>query len=102
MPMPDSIKLQIMNRILANFEPLKTAGTLRSVTRERNLLLAAAVFPALQIYDSPERLESWDTRGRTFHFDLCLKLAFMDQRDLGGKKDELVPQIQQIIEKDIQ
>lgn len=98
----DSIKKQIMSRILADLEPLKTSGDFRSITREVNLLATAAVLNALQIYDGPERLMNKDNRGRTFHFDIGLKILAQEQRDLGAAKDALVPKVQQILETDYQ
>jgi hypothetical protein len=100
--MPESIKAQILNRIMANFEPLKTSGDFRAITRERNLLLLAAVTPALQIYDGPERFVAKDTRGRTWHFDIGLKICLTEGRDLGAAKDTLVPKVQKVIETDLQ
>ena len=69
-----SIKLQIMQLIVSLMQPLVQNGTFRKVARSHDLALNEAVRPALQIYDGTERLMRKDNRGRTYHFDIGLKI----------------------------
>jgi hypothetical protein len=100
--MSDSIKKQIMDKVLALLEPMHASGLVRSITREVDLTINAPSRPALQVYDGPERLTSKDNRGRTFHFDIAVKVLVESQRDLGAAKDALVPEVQRILESNLQ
>ena len=97
-----SIKSQIFTRILANFQGLLDAQVFASITRELDPVKSSQVMPSLMIYDGDESEVSRDTRGRTCEFPLGLKILFEAPTGLADKKDELVPQIQAIMETDIQ
>ena len=100
--MADSIKKQIMDGVLAVLEPMHAGGLVRSIEREVDLTINTATRPALQIYDGPERLVGRDNRGRTYRFDLAVKVLVESQRDLGSAKDALVPEVQRILENNPQ
>jgi hypothetical protein len=97
-----SIKLQIMQLILSLMQPLVQSGVFRKVARSHDLALNEAVRPALQIYDGPERLMRKDSRGRTYHFDIGLKILIEDARDISAQKDLIVPAVQKIMETNLQ
>jgi hypothetical protein len=97
-----SIKKQIMDKLLALLEPMHASGLVRSITREVDLTINAPSRPALQLYDGPERLTAKDTRGRTYQFDIAVKILVENQRDLGAAKDALVPEVQRILESNLQ
>ena len=99
--MPDSIKKQIMARVLSNLAPL-TPTPFRLVERRVDILAAADVKPSLFVYDGEEEPAGEDNHGRTFRFPLALKIMFESQRNLGDVKDTLVWQVQNAIEDDIQ
>ena len=103
--MPDStpsIKLRIVQLIIALHQPLIQNSVFRVVERSMDLALNAAVRPALQIYDGPEKPVSKDTFGRTYRFDVGLKILVEDPRDIASAKDLIVPQVQRIMEGNLQ
>ena len=51
--MPDSIKQQIMDRILADLAPLKPA-TFREITREFDPVKDGKALPALMVHEGPK------------------------------------------------
>ena len=98
-----SIKAQIIASILADLQALVTAGTVRQVNRGNKLAVNLPVRPSIQLYVGDERpFGKPDTRGRTFEFDLCLKLLNSDARDVATANDLIVPEMQKIVENNIQ
>ena len=98
--MPDAIKKQIMDRVLANLAPLKTNGTFRDITRESDTLKESKALPALMVYDGPESTVSKTATVWTCRFNVFLKLHFVAARDAGALKDALVTEVQKKIEAD--
>src|SRR5438309_1587699 len=99
--MPDSIKKQVMDRILADLATLVPA-TFVSVKRELNPLKEAEQMPSLMVYDGPETRVGQDSRGRIYQFPLGIRIWLADYQDLSSTKDVYVPQVQQKIEGDLQ
>jgi len=97
-----SIKAQIFARLLQNFQGLKDQQVFASITRELDPLKSSKVMPSLMIYDGDESEVSRDTRGRTYEFPLALKILLESATDLAGQKDQLVPQVQVVMETDLQ
>ncbi|HKQ39581.1 MAG TPA: hypothetical protein VJ063_16005 [Verrucomicrobiae bacterium] len=95
--MPDPIKKQIMDRVLANLAPLKTNGTFRDITREWDVLRPSKALPALMVADGEERTVSSSGTVWTCRFDLHLRVVFPFARD----KDALVSEVQKKIEGDM-
>jgi hypothetical protein len=106
--MAESIKKRILARIIANFQPMLSstnptpAGRLRQVKREMDFLKWSEALPALMLYDGDEEIVGEDERGITVQFPIMLKLCWSDHRDLSTKKEELVPEVQRIMESDLQ
>lgn len=71
--MPDPIKKQIMDCILAELAPLKPA-TFREIIRELDPVKIAKVLPALIVHDGPETTFSKNTTQWTCRFSLYLKI----------------------------
>lgn len=84
----------------ATWTPVPTF--VRSITRELDPLKSSDALPALMIYDEPENELEQDFHGRTYEFMVTFKLLFTSQRDLPAEKDRLVPELQKIIESDVQ
>lgn len=106
--MSESIKKQILGRVSTNLGTMVSAsnptpaGKVRSVKREMDLLKWSEAVPALMIYDGDEEIVDEDERGITLQFPMMIKACWSDHRDLSTKKDELVPEIQRIMESDLQ
>lgn len=106
--MADSIKKKIMDRVVSNLSVL-VSGTnptpvdrVRQVTREMDLLKWSEHLPALMLYDGQEEPVGEDERGVTVQFPLAIKLLWIDPRDLTRIKDALVPEVQRVMESDLQ
>lgn len=95
--MPDSIKKQIIDRVLSNLAPLKTNGTFREITREWDLLRPSKALPALMVADGRETTYSKTSTMWTCRFDLHVRLVFPLAKD----KDALVAEVQKKIEADM-
>lgn len=98
----NSIKQQIIARLLALAEPLKTDGTLRLIARKRTLFLLEPIKPALHLVVGDETVIGQDFRGYTCEIPVLLKLILADTRDAEGKGDELAAYLQKQIESDDQ
>ena len=100
----NSIKKQIIARVLELLDVLKTDAGIRDLERKRDLFLQAAKYPAIHVIDGAEipAESEEDNVGYTLEFPLVIKLMVEDQRDPYGATDELVPFIQKIIESDTQ
>jgi hypothetical protein len=96
--MPESIKLQIMNKVKANLGTLVTSELFRSVSREMDPLAKNKAMPSLMIYDGTEVPIGSDTRGITKEFPLTIRLNFTAPRDISEEKDRLVPKVQKVME----
>lgn len=97
-----SIKAQIIANILTALQALVDAGTVRQVSRGKKLAINLAIRPSIQLYVGEERPTSKDNRGRTYHFDMCAKLLIDDPKDVGAASDTIVPEIQRLIESNVQ
>src|SRR5437870_10819614 len=97
--MPDSIKKQIMDRILADLAPLKPA-TVRDITREHDSTRDSKALPALMVYDGPETTFSKTATVWTCRFLLHIRIVYSSARDAGVTKDSLVTEVQKKIEAD--
>jgi hypothetical protein len=95
--MPDSIKKQIMDRVLSNLAPLKTNGTFRDIGREWDVLRLSKALPALMVCDGEETTVSKTSTVWTCRFPLHLKLVFSG----AAGKDTLVSEVQKKIEGDM-
>lgn len=100
--MADSVKTQIIARILALAEPLKTSGELARIARVRTVFLLEAVKPALHLVVGDEVVIAEDERGYTMEFPAALKLIFTDAVDAYTKGDEMVKLLQTQMESDAQ
>jgi hypothetical protein len=106
--MPESIKAQIIKRVLSNLGAMvdnanpTAKGKVRQVSREMDLLKWGSFLPAIMVYDGDEEFSEEDNRGVTVRFPLAVKIIWEDQRSLARLKDELVPEVQRIMESDIQ
>jgi hypothetical protein len=99
--MPDSIKKQILDRVLSNLAPLKTNGTFRDISRESDTLKESKALPALMVYDGPESTVSKTATVWTCRFNVYLKINFPAARNAGVTKDALVTEVQKKIEADM-
>jgi len=97
----DSIKKRIMDRLVTNLSAL-IPSKFRGVTREMDPLAASEKLPALMIYDGEETEIEKDHFGRTYNFPVVFKILAQSERNLAAKKDELVPEVQRIVEGEIQ
>lgn len=99
----NSIKMQIIERLLALAEPLKTDGELRKIARVRTVFLLEPVKPALHLVVGDEVVVGEDDRGYTLEFPVGLKLIFSDaSADIYTTGDALSGKLQQRIESDTQ
>ncbi|MDX1951507.1 MAG: LamG-like jellyroll fold domain-containing protein [Verrucomicrobiota bacterium] len=102
-----SVKNQIMTRIVSNLMVLKSVanpvpmGRFRLIERSIDMLASDKARPALYIYDEPEETIAQDNRGRTFTFNVAMKIL-IDGSDIADKKDDYVAEVQRIIESDPQ
>ena len=99
--MPDSIKKQIMDRVLTTLSPLKTNGTFREITREVDRLRDSKALPALMVADGPESTFSRTDTVWTCRFTLELRIFFARPRDAATRKDALLAEVQKTLEADI-
>ena len=98
--MPDAVKKQIMDRILADLAPLKPA-TFRDITRELDAVRDAKALPALMIYDGPETTVEKTATQWTCRFPVYFKIVFSSPRNSQATKDALVTEVQKKIEADL-
>jgi hypothetical protein len=101
--MADSIKKQIVAKILDNLAALKTAGVVRKIERKHDLFRNESVVPALHLIVGPEvkaqaENEGEDNRGYTMSFQVVLKLILESNRDLYEPADDAIAKIQEIME----
>ena len=99
--MPDSIKTQILARVVTTLTPLVTATTFRSLTRENDRLRDTKSLPALMIGDGPETTYSKTDTVWTCRFPLEIRIVFAKSREAGTRKDFLVAEVQKTLEGDI-
>lgn len=103
MPIPEqTIKQQIMERILTILEPLKGEQGLRKIERARTLFLIEPQKPCLHVVAGPEIVLEEDNRGLRVEFGLFLKLMVAEARNLEDEVDRYVGRIQEKIEGDAQ
>jgi hypothetical protein len=106
--MSDSVKKRAIAKILCESGPMISqnnptpAGKVRTITREMDLLKSSEHMPSLMIYDGEEQMVEEDDKGSTWQFPLAVKILFESQRDLAEIKDELVPEVQKVMEQDLQ
>jgi hypothetical protein len=106
--MAESIKKRILARIVSNLSAMVSpnsptpAGKVRQVTREMDLMKNTEHLPSLMLYDGEEEIMEEDERGITLQFPVAIKLNWTDPRDLARMKEELVPEVQRIMESDLQ
>ena len=98
--MPDSIKKQIVDRILSDLAPLKPS-VFRDITREHDSTRDSKALPALMIYDGPEKTVAKDTTQWTCRFSAYFKIVFTAPRNAQATKDALITEIQKKIEADL-
>jgi hypothetical protein len=98
--MPDSIKKQIIDRILSNLAPLKSA-TFRDITRELDSTRDSKPLPALMIYDGAETTVAKTTTQWTCRFPVYFKIVFNSARNAQVTKDALITEVQKKIEADL-
>ena len=99
--MPDSIKTQILARVVTTLTPLVTNTTVRSLTRENDRLRDAKALPALMISDGPESTYSKSDTVWNCRFPIEIRIVFAKSREAGAKKDLLVAEVQKNLEADI-
>ncbi len=103
-----SIKNRIMSAIVQNLKAMESSvsptapGRVRFVTREMDPLKASQAMPCLMIYEGDEVEVGQDERGRTYRFPVTVKILLSDQRGLAEAKDVLVPEVQGIMENNLQ
>jgi hypothetical protein len=98
--MPDTIKKQIMDRILSDLAPLKPA-TFRGITRELDPVKDSKALPALMVHDGPETTFSKTSIQWTCRFPVYIRIHFLSARDAQSTKDTLVSEVQKKIEADL-
>ena len=98
--MKDSIKKRILKRIEERLGRLETEGKVREVKRTQNLLILAAVTPAIHFTAASEVEIAKDIRGRTYQFPLGIKIK-SDEAD-PEIVDDIVAEVQTIIESELQ
>src|SRR5436190_6137356 len=98
--MPDSLKKQIIDRILSNLAPLKP-GTFRDITREHDSTRDSKALPALMIFDGEELTVAKSTTQWTCRFPVHFKIVFSAPRNSQPTKDALVTEVQKKIEADL-
>ena len=99
--MADSIKTQILARVVTTLTPLVTNATVRSLTRENDPLRDAKALPALMIADGTETTYSKTDTVWTCRFPLEIRIIFARSRNAGSHKDLLVAEVQKTLEADI-
>ena len=99
--MPDSIKHQIVDRVITTLTPLVTNGTFRSLTRESDRLREIKALPALMIFDGNEITYAKTDTIWICRFTLELRFVFAKSRNAGTVKDALVAEVQKTLEADI-
>lgn len=100
--MADSIKKQIIDRMLAVLLPLKEENRVRKVERVHGLFLQETVVPALHLVIGDESVAGQDNYGYTIQFAVGFELIFSEVRDPEGKADEMAAFIQEKMESDPQ
>jgi hypothetical protein len=91
--MPDSIKKQILDRILSDLAPLKP-GTFREITRELDPVKDSKALPALMINGGPETTFSKSATQWTCRFPVYIRIHYLSARDAQSVKDNLVSEVQ--------
>lgn len=79
-------------------------GKVRGVSREMDPLKVTSSLPWLMVYDGDEYEvgDGASDRGRTYRFPLMIKILLADPRNLAEAKDLLVPEVQRVMESDLQ
>ena len=98
--MPDSIKKQIVDRILSNLAPLKPSP-FRDITRELDSVRDSKALPALMIFDGPETTVAKTTTQWTCRFPVYFKIVFSSAHNAQATKDAFITEIQKKIEADL-
>ena len=99
--MPDSIKNQILDRVISTLTPLLANGTFRSLTRESDRIREIKSLPALMVIDTSEITYAKTDTLWICRLTLELRIVFAKSRDAGPTKDFLVAEIQKTLEADI-
>jgi hypothetical protein len=100
--MPDSIKTQIIAKLIAICEPLVTQSVVRKVVRKHMLFLTEAVTPALHVVVGDEKELYQDERGYCSQFPVAFQIIFAENRDPEKAADEFESFLQTAIEADEQ
>ena len=98
--MPESIKNQILDRVLSTLEPLKTNGTFRALNRGVDPLRSLRPVPALAVADGPEKTHARTATAWECRFPLEIRIIFASHREAAAKRDELVAEVEKTIEAD--
>ncbi len=100
--MSDSIKTQIIKRIMEICQPLIAEQKFRKIERKTTLFLLEPVKPSMHLVIGDETGVVQDERGYTATFPLMLKLIMDDARDPYALADESSAFVQRQIETDEQ
>jgi hypothetical protein len=98
--MPDSVKNQILDRVLSTLQPLKTNGTFREISRGVDPLRVLRALPALMVSDGPEKTHATTATVWQCRFPLEVRIMFARPRDAATKRDELVAEVEKALEAD--
>lgn len=98
--MPDPIKTQLMDRVLATLQPLKVNGTFREISRGMDPLRSLRALPALMVADGPEKTHSTNGTVWECRFPLELRIVFTSAREAGARRDELAAEVEKALEAD--
>lgn len=97
-----SVKSQILARVVDLVSVMKSDGTFRLLERRNALFLTEAIRPALHIVSGDETALVEDERGYTMKFPLVFQAIYDAQRDPYGAADNFEAALQRIIESDEQ
>lgn len=97
-------KQQIIARVLALLEALKTAGTVREVMRVTTPFLQAKFLPSIHLVIGAEdnKTDEEELRGYVCEFPVAIKVTVEHPTDPYGRAEEIVGPIQAAIESDPQ
>src|SRR4051812_4215655 len=101
--MADSIKKQIVARLLAVMEPLKANDPpIRGISRRRGFGPAQDALPSIELIIGEETRVSDETRGGELQFPIFIKINVGGGRDTYDQADTLAAVVQTEVEGDDQ
>ena len=100
--MANSIKTQIIAKLIAICQPLIAQEVVRKVVRKHALFLTESVTPALHIVVGDEKVLYQDERGYNMQFPVAFQIIFAQNRDPESAGDAFEAFLQTNIEADEQ